>query len=202
MSTDMQHIYDAIKHAEENGIEVTWPVLWFKHEQRWKCECEDKRPKFKITESGAKTFGFQCEKCGSWERKKREYFSFDIPTSPFSQEIRNRFRDARNAEGQNVIEIWQEIKTERLQNESARWRSDYEAYLSSDRWKMKRMAALERDRHICQGCLIKPATEVHHLSYKNIGNELLFELVSLCHDCHRRIHGPDVSGVDLSRFTQ
>ena len=202
MSTDMQHIYDAIEHSEKNGIEVTWPVLWSKHEERWKCECKDKRPKFKITESGAKTFGFQCEKCGIWDRKKREHFGFDIPTNPFSQEIRNQFRDSRNAEGQKVIEIWQAIRAEKYKNESVRWRKDYVDYLSSERWKQKRKIALERDGYKCQGCLTKAASEVHHLSYKNIGNELLFELVSLCHDCHKRIHGQDVGGVDLSRFTQ
>jgi 5-methylcytosine-specific restriction endonuclease McrA len=64
----------------------------------------------------------------------------------------------------------------------------YAEYLQSDVWREKRHQALERDEWTCQGCLERPATQVHHLTYDHVGAELLFELVSVCDDCHERAH--------------
>ena len=72
-----------------------------------------------------------------------------------------------------------------------RWaekRQAYEAYLLSEAWRNKRAEALRRDEGVCQGCRARPATQVHHLTYSHLGDELLFELISVCADCHERIH--------------
>jgi hypothetical protein len=72
-----------------------------------------------------------------------------------------------------------------------RWagrRLAYEAYLLSEAWRNKRAEALRRDHGVCQGCRAQPATQVHHLTYAHLGDELLFELISVCADCHERIH--------------
>ena len=66
---------------------------------------------------------------------------------------------------------------------------DYQTYLSSDYWKDKRTSVLTRDNYTCQICG-KPAEIVHHFSYVHIGNEFMFELVSLCRECHKIYH-PD-----------
>jgi len=68
------------------------------------------------------------------------------------------------------------------------WWHDYNTYLNSDRWKIKRAAVLDRDKYICQGCLQNKATQVHHLSYKRVFNEPLFDLVAICDDCHELCH--------------
>lgn len=66
----------------------------------------------------------------------------------------------------------------------------YEQYLQSSSWRLKRDAVMKRDCYLCQGCLIAQATEVHHLTYDRIYNEMLFDLVAVCHDCHiNKIHG-------------
>ena len=44
---------------------------------------------------------------------------------------------------------------------------------------------MELDQHICCVCG-KEATEVHHLTYDNFGQEKMDDLVSLCHKCHRK----------------
>jgi len=67
-------------------------------------------------------------------------------------------------------------------------KAEYAAYLQSDHWKDIRQRALVRDRFLCQGCLRDKATEVHHLTYAHRGDELLFELISLCDPCHERAH--------------
>ena len=66
----------------------------------------------------------------------------------------------------------------------------YEAYLKSFEWHVKRDKALKRDNYICQGCLNKKAEVVRDKTYDHLGNELLFELVSLCRPCHKIAHGP------------
>jgi 5-methylcytosine-specific restriction endonuclease McrA len=66
---------------------------------------------------------------------------------------------------------------------------EYLEYLQSPQWARTRAAVFQRDRKICQGCLKVQATEVHHLTYKHVYSEFMFELVSLCSDCHDRIHG-------------
>jgi len=65
---------------------------------------------------------------------------------------------------------------------------DYTAYRKSPEWQKKRLKVLERAKGICEGCGENPATQVHHLTYAHIYDELLFELVALCRDCHSKCH--------------
>lgn len=64
---------------------------------------------------------------------------------------------------------------------------NYKAYLFSDEWRAKRFKVLERDEHTCQACLNAEANQVHHITYKHLMNEPLFELVSVCEACHQKI---------------
>lgn len=67
--------------------------------------------------------------------------------------------------------------------------TEYERYLESDTWKQKRAERLKIDKGLCQCCLSEPATETHHLNYYSVGNEdVLKDLVSVCHGCHCKIH--------------
>ncbi len=65
----------------------------------------------------------------------------------------------------------------------------YQEYLKSPEWQALRLKVLQRDGFRCQGCLAQPAAEVHHTTYRHARSEFCFELVSLCRDCHRRLHG-------------
>lgn len=66
----------------------------------------------------------------------------------------------------------------------------YEEYKQSPAWHQKRELVRERDKSLCV-CGAQ-ATEVHHKTYKNIGKELLSDLVALCKECHEREHDPYV----------
>lgn len=66
----------------------------------------------------------------------------------------------------------------------------YNEYLKTQAWQDKRNAVLKRDNYICQGCLKNKAIHVHHTTYDNIYDELLFQLISLCIDCHSKLY-PD-----------
>lgn len=64
----------------------------------------------------------------------------------------------------------------------------YPKYLASAEWREKRLKVLERDNYLCQSCLTAKAQAVHHLTYRNVGCEPLFDLVSVCNNCHDIIH--------------
>ena len=85
----------------------------------------------------------------------------------------------------NYTKIKQQV-TASLSKED--WQKKYKEYLKSDKWKQKRSAVMERCGGICEGCLSAKVTEVHHLTYDSVFDELLYHLVGLCHDCHRRTH--------------
>lgn len=70
-------------------------------------------------------------------------------------------------------------------------RAEYADYLNSAEWRERRDAVMDRCDGICEGCRKQSASDVHHLTYKHIGNEFLFELVGLCRDCHTRWHEQD-----------
>ena len=70
----------------------------------------------------------------------------------------------------------------------------YDSYMRSDAWKAKRLLVLERDRWQCMTCdcihegrFTKADLQVHHRHYRNLGNEPLEDLVSICPECHDAI---------------
>lgn len=72
--------------------------------------------------------------------------------------------------------------------ERAQWWAWYNEYLKSDAWRAKACLVHKRAKGTCEGCLSRPSTQVHHLSYEHAGDELLWELVAVCDECHERAH--------------
>lgn len=64
---------------------------------------------------------------------------------------------------------------------------EHTQYLKTEDWKKRRTLVLKRDNYLCQSCLENKATEVHHKSYRYWKNEPLFELISVCNNCHEII---------------
>ncbi|HZA25721.1 MAG TPA: hypothetical protein VFA32_24515 [Dehalococcoidia bacterium] len=63
-------------------------------------------------------------------------------------------------------------------------RVDYFEYLCSRDWAVKRRQVKERSGGVCERCRNAPVQDVHHRSYRNLGNEPLEELQGLCRPCH------------------
>lgn len=74
------------------------------------------------------------------------------------------------------------------QQEHAEWLQAHTDYLQSRKWKSLRARVLTRSGGLCEGCRSSPATQVHHLTYDHWRDELLWELVAICNDCHHRAH--------------
>ena len=98
-------------------------------------------------------------------------------------------------EARDVAEIGRTAKQEE-------WWAKYNAYLCSPEWIAKRGAVLKRDSWLCQSCLSRPATQVHHLTYDHAFNEPLFDLVSVCKTCHGRLTHLDRCAKDGYRYEE
>lgn len=61
----------------------------------------------------------------------------------------------------------------------------YELYLNSFDWYIKKLQVFERAGGRCEMCGKIGFTEVHHKTYKNLGNEPISDLIALCPDCHK-----------------
>lgn len=84
------------------------------------------------------------------------------------------------------------LEREREQQERE-WRARYNRYMSSPEWREKASLVKKRANGICEGCGKNRATEVHHLTYRNLGSEFLWELRAICRECHERVHASEGS---------
>lgn len=129
----------------------------------------------------------QCLICGELRggAVKRANVPADVP--PEDKDLRARYQQARREE-------WESIEQKHIRKQKAHeadWWENYDRYLASPQWALVREKVLKRANRICEGCLERPASEVHHLTYAHVENELIFELVALCKPCHARLHPPE-----------
>jgi hypothetical protein len=67
-------------------------------------------------------------------------------------------------------------------------RVKYDEYIKSDAWLEKRHRVWRRDGMRCVECGSAMNLQCHHLTYENLGNEPLQDLVTLCRSCHSEKH--------------
>lgn len=68
-------------------------------------------------------------------------------------------------------------------------KSDYNAYLQSTEWQVRRQWALDNAEFRCQVCNSPDKPHVHHRTYARVGKEHPADLTVLCGDCHATFHG-------------
>ena len=94
-------------------------------------------------------------------------------------DLHPKFQEARSLRS----DIWHAILTNNCEDH-------YEKYLNSKAWSEIREKCFDYFGRQCLFCS-KPATQVHHRNYANIGKEnFLTDLSVLCEDCHQRFHEP------------
>ena len=71
--------------------------------------------------------------------------------------------------------------------------SKYQTYLDDEHWAKTRKKIMARDGYRCQICGSNRDLQVHHLTYKDIGQETDEQLVCLCRQCHFGLHDGSVS---------
>lgn len=146
--------------------------------------CEHSRTEIRerTHQNGMMHFVGQCLRCGRQVRAYRKD-SPEVRTmlenggvQRFDELLRGVFEQNARAD----------YEVRRLDTAAEFW-SEYTEYLKSKEWQARREKVLRRDSYICQACLERRATQVHHLSYKHRGREPLFDLVAVCDECHEAI---------------
>lgn len=136
---------------------------------------------------GSIRVNMQCENCGyshGYAIKKSDY---DLDSLEFKDDNKaEEFFNKKQIESIEYKKIFDEYKRKKKnENNSIELKfPGYSEYLTSPSWREKREIVFKRDNYLCQACLKNSAVQVHHLSYKHIFNEPLFDLISVCIRCH------------------
>lgn len=143
------------------------------------CNCEYKKIVRRQLANGALQFGNQCCRCGKWSAVAKSTLTPGQLTfaDPYDDSISERFWSEHRARQQAE-------RQQKSQAERDAWFEKYKVYLRSPQWRDKRERVFARDGGICQACLKRRASQVHHLTYKYVFNEPLFDLTSICDLCH------------------
>ena len=168
------------------------------------CQFEKKcnpEPRIRKYKSGVVHYVTQCATCGGTfgHPFSKKNLSADLIIQPFDEELAEKYyleayKDlfALSEKQKKLHQIRKTLKLNFFHNilklPFDNFEIAYNAYLASPAWKSKRELILKRDNHICQFCQTATATQIHHLSYDNLGNESEFELLSVCYSCHQIIH--------------
>jgi hypothetical protein len=127
--------------------------------------------------NGVISIRMQCIGCGVLATKAFKHSKFDLNSLPFyDKKKREEFQ--QKAINRSLLK-----KDYYNRNESYY----KEVYLTSKEWKNKRDRIIKRDDGKCRSCK-NPATEVHHIHYRNVYNEKDKQLISLCRKCHETVH--------------
>eukprot|EP00112_Aurelia_sp_Birch-Aquarium-sp1_P009654 Seg21027.1 transcript_id=Seg21027.1/GoldUCD/mRNA.D3Y31 product="hypothetical protein" protein_id=Seg21027.1/GoldUCD/D3Y31 len=138
----------------------------------------------KTGSNGVARFWEQCDECGAQVLSipKKTLNADEIENIPeLDENIAKKFYDNRR-------EIYNKMLEEAREEAQEKWNCCYNQYLATSEWKAKRDLVMDRAQDVCEGCRKSKATEVHHLTYQNVGEEFLFQLVALCKPCHDRYH--------------
>ena len=152
-------------------------------EARYACQHGNRELRERTIVDGRSSFVSQCVHCGNTSqpiaRKTAIAEAADNAIPLYDNELAESWRQHKSVEYREAFRALQpSLKRE------------YDAYLSSDGWRKLRLKVLERSKYICELCEEAPATEVHHITYIRLGNELLADLTAVCHWCHEFLHTP------------
>jgi 5-methylcytosine-specific restriction endonuclease McrA len=117
-----------------------------------------------------------------------EFIKHSLATPDTPEISREEIVEHERAREEQHRARWAEFERGR-RDQAAEWRERYHAHLQSPEWASRRDRVHERAGGICEGCRTRAASETHHLTYRNLGAEFLWELVAVCSECHRRYHG-------------
>lgn len=64
----------------------------------------------------------------------------------------------------------------------------YREYLTSEKWKKRRQCYFDKHLHKCRACNSEKRIQLHHKTYRRLGEERDADLVPLCFNCHKNLH--------------
>ncbi len=69
--------------------------------------------------------------------------------------------------------------------------SEYVEYLKTERWKTFKFKRYMIDKCTCQMCrcnLTFATSHCHHITYERLTSERMSDIITLCKDCHNKLH--------------
>src|SRR5690554_1119553 len=155
--------------------------------------CEHSKISYVLNDKGkASSVVKQCLSCGY---KPNGLFKKSLLEEGYS--FFNPVLHASNLKRQEIFEedinkLLSAYAYKRMCRIKSEWfNEEYNNYLSTNTWRQKRERVLKRDKRTCRACGKNEATQVHHLSYRFVGNEPLYDLASICTRCHNKISKMD-----------
>lgn len=138
---------------------------------------------------GAPTKREFCKNCGNTSGMIKMSPSNEWQNLPvLTSEQKETLHEARYQKRKAFYEFLRQKRAEYFEKNKEEFTRNYHAHLKTSEWKVRRDKVLERDNFVCMGCMKNKATEVHHLTYDHVFNEPLFDLVSICEECHKNVH--------------
>jgi hypothetical protein len=136
-----------------------------------------------------KIYKWQCLCCGQGSQSVRPTLQQKIDATEFDESIGNRWQQKMSA-------YWEQHRSSFEGERGARQREWEDLYFRhvtrrSPRWTALCRLVMARCDRTCEGCGIRPAIQVHHMTYEHLGDEFLWELRGVCRECHERFHGID-----------
>lgn len=160
------------------------------------CVLHDSHLVRKVAANGSSQFTYQCRRCGQIDYGKTGRGPWVAKPATIDIDALPLWSDDLQAASMQAVRL--QAEAQRAERDEAWWAA-YHEYMESTAWWTKRRRVLERDRHLCQGCLEDVANHVHHMTYDRLFNELLCDLVSLCPACHQKCHPhKDIMGRELN----
>lgn len=155
------------------------------------CPHSDVEVRKKTDRTGRIMLAKQCLQCGQPQSTYLSRNGIDLNAiKPWDVDLQNDYWKKRSAES---AARWQAEKDEK----DRAWWARYHAYVNvnNPKWVAKRNAVFARDNYVCTAKMERctgTADHAHHLTYKNLENEPLFELATVCRRCHEQIHGREI----------
>ncbi len=147
------------------------------HPSPWYCEHKSTEVRRRTYANGTKVACRQCLICGNSQGcvPKNKVILYSLPE--WDETISERWRERAQTR--------YDSQRESERREFFDW---YNQYLLTPEWQSLRRRVLLRSGGLCEGCRLRPAVQVHHLTYERVGKEMLFDLAAVCLECHEKIH--------------
>lgn len=136
------------------------------------------------------------------------FFKFVVPASELPKIEKFKLHDPV-CHIDDQPEYWRALLIKQRENKNA-WiarekkvkaqyerREFYREYLRSETWENKRQQRLKMDGLQCQICGTGKNLHVHHITYEHFGAEPMQDLITVCDNCHRKIHENDITSATL-----
>jgi len=156
------------------------------------CDHPESEIRKRIIKGGGVQYVNQCLSCGkAVSHAMNKYKAFRLNSGIEPESFDTELLEKTNRETKKYYEDRQAQHDVLKQTQDAEFQRWYSSYLLSEAWGDIRQMVFDRADYRCEGCGYRSAKEVHHLTYRNVGDEFLFQLIALCHGCHSRYHEKD-----------